>query len=501
MIGLLSTSVALCPLVVAYGFQLWSLPSHRWAAVATLPAAALLLSRRRSDWSGGVASPAAAFVPVIAGALVILAAVVSSPWFGFVAWLAILPFASLAVGGGRWLAATAPLVLTLAPLVRLPFGLDENLSSGLRTAAARGAGKLLDLWNTFHVLHGSVISTSDSRLLAGESLTQATPIVFVLVAVAFINALRRRPVGQSLVVLASAPMWVVLVESVHMAVAAKLSDQNRINADQGVWHWSLCVLSHAVPIGLALSFGEVLQVGRRLVRLTPPENDAPSTAPPRQSGKANRWVVGASAIALGVQGFQWFSSPGSTFDFDAGLIASEAVPSSWEGFRRVEFQRRDVDSLGVARDASIVWRFVKPAASALLTVQSPVVDLHEPITAFRLQGWIVGERRLRTDMEGDDAAAVVEVTLTRPGTGQEGRLWFFMYDRKGNAVSPASRTSRWSAVRDESAGFDYRGPFLQISLFLERHAPLAEGDVAAGRRMFMEALRRLPVATSQGGGQ
>jgi hypothetical protein len=512
-VGWLAPSIALGPLIVVYLGSCFISPSGVLTLVICALGTAVLFTAKRqttSDEPERHAPPRGAPV-LFVSALIAVAGLMASPWFAYLAWVVTLTVVIWVYGRRRQCCALVPTLILLALTIQIPFDLERPFLAGMQMASAKAADKLLDLWNSFHLLQGSAVSTSDRRLFLDEAAQGSGLLGPTLAAVAFLLGWLHRPLLQMAIVLLSTPLWVVLVNGVRMGIVAHLVERHRFAADAGsafVVGWAA---SFIVSVGLSMSFAELLQFSRALFR----PRESSEDVKPQPAASVPHWAiyvfVGASALSLTLQVPSWFdrsTNSAVAANTDLNSVPDSAFAEVFGPFTRADASRAAVDRFDVARDVSRRWEYKAPFAYATLSLEQPIRDWGELTTCLRSTGWIVGRRDVRNLELGGRAASIVEIAVSKPATTQVGRIWFTLFDRMGNPAAPPGDELVRRILRHPTpkemldalrADADDRPPYFQLQLFVEGPEPLGDADLSAADSFFLDSCRRIIEASTSGG--
>jgi len=501
IIGYALLLTALAPLSIAYCAQLWRQPCYWLPLLFALPAAAFLLWRRHDDDSDVQLASSLRKIPLVFSCLLALTACgIGSPWFAFTAFLAVAVLGALALGGRSRIERALAASLILLPLLHLPFGLNQTLGMASRTAAARGADKLLDLWTVFHVTQGGAISVSDRTLTVSEPANANFALLMVACVAAFVMGMMRRPAWLTAVVLLSVPICVATTESVRLATAARIVEQFHRNADHALVRAALTSVSLIAAVVLALSVGECLRAFAHLFCQKRFNDERQRSNPPPV------WTAPflgpVAVIAFVVQTPYWISLARATASSQAQLSAvhESVAPNSFLGSPRTVFRHGGDESGGAT------WEYARPNGKAMLQLNSRVADWFEPFARLRDAGWIIGERQRFLFSLGGREFAGIETKLTRPSTGHSALVFLMLCDSRGlpapgSAFVAPYRSAGKPTTRELldllTIENDDHGPYVGVQLFMEGLEPFEKPAADAAREFFAESCRRILATPAQ----
>jgi exosortase len=447
------------------------------------------------------------------GLLLIVGSLFRSPWLGFAGFCAGC-FAVLAAGRDK-VTGRSLWPLTLLPLITLrpPLNLDTEIITHLQLTTTRAASLLLDQVGVLHYRRGVVLELPDRQLFVDEACSGIHSLFALLGLAALIVLVQRRHWIVSLLLLASAVLWALLLNLVRVVVIVLADRVWGMDLASG---WPHDVLSY-ILLGIALAC--LLSTDRLLLLLTsrienkkgrpreinplvrafnwvfrPPSEarrPVPDAAgsPLRVGRQAVLLVLGLIFVAVQLVGLLPRLQAKSE-NSGAEFLPDETLAGEYDGWRRGEYrtQQRATDSMWGAR--SCRWDFSRGARTALVSFDYLFQGWHELTDCYKNSGWKMTNREVRRlDALSGDWPLVV--ATMQDDLGQYGIVCFSLCDAGGQPVWPA---------RDElAAGVAYRwrhatgqlASTYQAQAFSTGSAPPSEEDVESLVELHCQTRERL----------
>jgi exosortase len=511
------------PLLVVHARQIWLRPHYQFFPFVLLGAALLAFTRLRG-FGPLTPPPARRSLPLLGFAWALLAAaeLLYSSWLGAVSALLLLAAILFAVGGGRLLRQALPAWLLLWLAVPPPFELDRQLILSLQTLTAQWSSRVLDLLGVFHVMAGNVVEISGRRLLVEEACSGINSLFSILACTLFFVFWTRRPLVQSLLLLAAAVAWVLLANVTRVTLVTYASARWGIDLTAGRPHQALGLFLFACALGLLWSTDRLLQFllapGKtNTLPKTPGESmDQEKTADDtrRLPGGIAVWAVGAAYAALltahvALYGFGVRDEDTTVRSLPPALQAlnTEVLPAQVASWERQDFQTVPRNPGSAFGEISQTWTYRCGQNLGVFSLDYPFPSWHDLTRCYTSQGWRIEEELVHPVIAGetDPPVAHVEVRLTKPAY-RSGYLLYCQVDQRGMVLEPRrggtylsvhrhrSALRRWWQVLHETPTLsqeDPPGPVFQLQLFVESYTPLTAADRDRARKLFFEGFQRL----------
>jgi hypothetical protein len=211
---------------------------------------------------------------VAAGILVVLAAIISSPWLALLA---------IVVGTAAWMTlrlASIPwhrpiwALVPLAVLLVLPMSDVSDWTGTLERQVAKSSGILLDMVGVPHLVDAGQINLRFEAPLEAALACRSFGNPYVLFcAAAVLLMFASRSLSSALLALASVPLWSWLLSTVHLTLAAWLWEQKDVVIFAGPTRNLLCQFGF-LTLGLGCVFLTRIVVSNLLAPLANVSSDA-----------------------------------------------------------------------------------------------------------------------------------------------------------------------------------------------------------------------------------
>ena len=502
----LSFALGLAPLLGLFFGVLRARPAYQFFPLA-LVAAGLLGWRAWREWDAPLAPGARRGTHLLAGvtALVfVLGNVLWSPWLGMLALLLLLVTLAWSLGGGRLLKAFLPALLMLASIIPPPLGWDQALTLGLRSVAVVTSDGLLDLLGVVHVLEGNTILLPGQALLVEEACSGINSVVLCGAVGLFWTLWQRRRLAWLLVLLPVTGSFVVLGNIFRITGGAALNYHWQVDWLSGRAHEVFGLVLLAVYCGLILSLDQLLvflflpahQIeSAKKEKVVSPAGGAPVMGIKPDAAGLRRFKLAGGLFAvtgLGILAARLVFGGGA-----AGLVLPRAVaardvrlslPASVAGWQRLDAnagQMKLAETLGVR---SIVWRFHRGGAEAVVAVDYPLEGFHDVKSCYVNNGWrVLAEGKIPAGESREDRHGfqlVLERSLRRA------EVFHSVVDERGQWLAPPEKKG---VLRDRLFG---AGPVAyptgyRIQVLVGGYGPLSatvEGDT---RELFFQVRQLL----------
>ncbi len=511
----LAVAVALVPLLLSHGRQLWLRPHYQFFPVVLLGAAALAWQRLHAlrqlpPGNRGLGYSLGALAWLLTATAVLL----NSSWLGTIAALVLLAAVLVGVGGLRLFRLALPAWVLLWLVVPPPFELDRNLILGLQSFTSGCSSGVLDLLGIFHVMDGHVVEISGRRLLVEEACAGINSLFSVVACTLLFVFWVRRPLLWGLLLLAAAVVWVLAANVTRVVVIAYLFSRRGIDLASGWRHDALGLGLFGLVLLLVWSSDRLLALLAGGGRARPAPEPTPGEAPaPEAAGLGlGPWVTTAAFGALGVLGV-FLNGPaaegtGTAAEDRVGPVVErlnqDTLPEQLGGWQREQFSRANRNAGSAFGEFSGVWSYRQGGQQAILSLDYPFPGWHDLTRCYTSQGWVV-EKQQTYRSGGATPVEYGVVWLVKPGH-RSGYLVFAEFDRGGRPLHPRIGGTELSLGRHEQAirrlldrwhgttsadAVDPPGPIYQLQLFAESNAPLNEAEQNHAQDLFLRSWEHL----------
>jgi exosortase len=508
------------PLLVVHARQIWLRPHYQFFPLVLLGAAALAYARLR-NFGPLTPAPARWSYPLVglSWALLALAELLYSSWLGTVSALVLLAALLFALGGGRLFRQAFPAWLLLWLAVPPPFELDRQLILSLQTLTAQWSSRVLDLLGVFHVMAGNVVEISGRRLLVEEACSGVNSLFSILACTLFFVLWVRRPLVQSLLLLAAAVAWVLLANVARVTFVTYACARWGIDLTTGWQHEGLGLLLFAIALGLLWSTDRLLQFLLVPGKMSAVEKTPGASLNPGQDpGRTERFSVGLAGWGVGVAYAALLAAHVALYGFGVGeenagagpatavqAAEGDVLPAQVASWERQGFKVETRNPGSAFGEFSRIWNYHCGQNLGAVSLDYPFPDWHDLTRCYTGQGWRIEEETVHPAAEADGPVGHVEVRMTKPGY-RSGYLLFCEFDPQGVVLEPRRGGSYLSVHRHQSAlrrwwqvmngtpaptPGDPPGPVYQLQLFVESYAPLAAADRDRARTLFLHSFESL----------
>lgn len=517
------------PLLTAHYIELLSKPHYQYTLL--VPLAMLALCGRFGLTLQPTTRPlglTVLFFLALGGAGLAAAGVIWSPWLGAVSSLLLIIPGLLWYGGKEgWTAGARAWVFSWT-LIPLPFSIDDDLTTRLKTVSTKLTSRILDEFGVLHLSYANVIELPEKQLFVADACSGIHSLFVLLAAALFLAMWLKRTALHTVCLLISA-FGIVLLENISRLVIVAVGIGYRIDLSEGWRHMTLGLVLFCLSVVLILSADQFLMFllpRGWMWRARSRRDSARPTVP--TPGSPGRWTLAACVacafVVLGAVHLRAMPRLEVNRVFVPALtlprFGADALPDNLAGFEFVEYatvNRVPGDPLG--RDSQ-QWTFRRGKLTVLLSLDSPYEGIHDLCVCYTATGWTIPDKRVipAQDLSGLNpkiSGPVAIATLQRPLYGH-GLLLFSLFDQSGDVGamirelergdSTARGLSRLNSVRTPSTApvKTPQLPYIQVQAFARSDAPLSEDQIQevlalylAGRDVFHQrCLADAPLASA-----
>ena len=432
------------------------------------------------------------------------------------------------------------LAIPLLLLIRLPFGLDDTLITGLQRISSICTSQFLDLLGYRHLMDGNVLVIPGIKNCGIERACSGVQSFFTLVfCTIVISVSLRRSFLRSVLLLLSAIFWAVLMNVVRITVIPIADVERGIDLRSGVPHETLGYIVLAIAILAVLSTDYFLEfilgpisvesvgargIAARFIRFwnyvaagvkdedrVNTESTAPATVKTIYTRKVKiaLWITAGIVVCAGlfqvgemIQGYLMRSrSRGFDTSYDAGikeesLIRQDETETRIGSFSKVGFEseKRDYDS--VLGERSRAWVFADETQIARLSLDFTFPRWHDLRTCYKGIGWTLMKSETRSDHESGWTYSFSE--FERP-TGEKCLLAFSLFNSEGtpfNTTNDIESKGLGRLAMDLFFSRQYEkqiqnGPYYQIQLFMPLPRDITDEDREKCIAAFLDGRERV----------
>ena len=502
------------PLLVLYAINLMGREAYQFAPLAIGAALFLVWHRlRRSPEPVELGSPQPALA-IFAGAFLILCLATGmwSPWLGMISALVTALGVVWAVGGWALARKLFPGALMLIILVRPPLNLDVEFTLSLRRVAVHCGSCLLDCLGVIHLLSGNVVEVVGHRFFVEDACSGINSVLSVGAFALFYTLWRRRRWWHVAAVWAASIGFVLLGNIIRITTAVALSHRYGTDLLTGWKHQLFGLVLFAVYLGLVASTdafldfftahpeateagpakvpvgggGGRLALGSRLAALN--SQLLKSLSP--------RWALGVgiafAVLALAQTARAWVQHKQSPVKVTSGLRADArfSLPDQIGDWKRLDRNQRNVSSLELQAIYSEIWAYQNGRVTVFVALDYPYAGLHDLTLCYRLTGWDVSPKPVKTTDPAGKEIVYFEVEMRKkPLTS--GYLLFGGFTETGQWAG--EDFNRLVQRRFSAGGAIIPTATYQVQVLHSSYAPLSLVEKQQVLRLFAEA-RQLLVA-------
>ena len=212
-------AAAYIPLLILHATRLWATPHLQFFPLLLVGSGILAWrhASRLGPLEPGQTKPVLWLLGVCWG-LLLIAGLVMAPSPGTMIALLTLPIAAYAWGGWRLLKGLWPALLLLWMAIPVPFDYDQTLIRNMRTMATDTSSGVLDVLGVDHLPLGNVIEIPGKTLTVEAACSGIQSLYVVLAATLFFVLLTQATVLRSLMLLATAVLWVLIGNILRLVV-------------------------------------------------------------------------------------------------------------------------------------------------------------------------------------------------------------------------------------------------------------------------------------------
>lgn len=508
------------PLLFEFAANIWAYKPHYQHFPFVVLAAFLLMWRAGSDPTQGP-SPGPYWAPagfVVAWLLMIPAFLVPSPLLAVASLILLVG----AVGcvlvravGQRFPLGSWSLLWLILPL---PGRVDGLAIEALQRQSSVLASYALDVLGINHLMDGNALVLLDKTLFVDEACSGIVSAISIVACAAMFCVWRRRTFVHTLVVVALAAYWAMLLNVCRIVAIALAHEWADWDLAEGLAHTGIglvafgaalltLVASDWLAIAVLAEIGprrefltaEPMRFGSSLVSVwdtiasRPLDSSVPRVEQPAHASVLDQTMLGqwsAAVIlafaAVGGLNLLRFNEEELTADFPQAMefvaaLQEIELPKEFNGLRLVvggEHERRTSQSL--LAEHSVVWRYSDDRhREYLVSCDFPYVGgWHDLTVCYQGIGWQVNETKLSQlamDEAGNRVYDVASLDLSRPG----GELLTVTYTGSlldGTAIEAPAATLMSGLQRAFLRGQIERRLSFQVQVYGERVADLTEAD-------------------------
>lgn len=484
----LAIVAAFLPLLILHFAYLWRLTHYQYFPFILIAVIYLLWDRLRTTADPESVSARKGrtdrrfFLILSAGlVLLVIAVYLFSPWLAAVAFIITLGAFAVKLRQARPIVNLTGIWLLLWLLVPLPFRYDLDLIQWLQRVSTNVSSGILDLLGKLHHTEGNVLSFPGKDFFVDEACSGIMSLMAMVAAAAIIAVWRNRTLLHALLLIAGGFFWAGFMNVIRIALIAFVHFRFQVDLSSGWQHEVTGFVLFALGFLAVLGTDALLQFllrripvpddaeGNPLVRAWNrlagfadplrrasepvehfPENPVATTPamkpPANRSGPAPRWLRAYAVIFLVFGIFQIGiirqlrkaahveNTPG--FADTRNLVSRDSLTPRNPDWVLVDFQSVERSHHDIFGENSLMWRFKHPEYVVTMTLDYPFDGWHELPKCYVSRGW---EKTERNVLPADDWV-MVETTLNRPTTGENGYLLFCEFTPSGIPATPPEKS-------------------------------------------------------------
>lgn len=535
-------------LLIPYVARMWAAGHYQFFPLVFIAVAMLLWARRGEIADAQDQSHRGLLIVGIftLAALVIVANVLYSNFLAIAITVASLALGVYAVFGRGGLLVSAPILALLVFVIPLPMRMDEALIIRMQFLASHLASRLLDGIGVIHFRQGVILQTEGASFLTEEACSGVRSLFSSLAVVAVFAVAMKHRALRLLVNLVQTLFWVVIGNSLRIAIVVALAEQAPWLAS-GMGHEILGLLVFAFILAMVASTDAALVqmfssrfyvrsedavLSDKIRRTHPIQLDYP-TFP--LSGPSRKALFGLLALMVLISLRVAWVRRSEVASLSSLLVSRMQAPDpellSGEiaGFEQKAFRHEQRSSHYLLADESYVWQFNNGATSAIVSLDGPWSDWHDLNNCYRGVGWTTRADYFLTPgvplvekSEAEDSASsnagdagrgsFTHSELMMERAGQYGFVIFSAIDRDGQDVAEGIGASTirgggwgggWRERSAVSLGLGDRQvdfvaarrlPVSTVQVYAESLAPLTDQDLDRLRELFFRAREQIVAA-------
>lgn len=367
-----------------------------------------------------------------------------------------------------------PVVFALALIVRLPFGLDNRIITGLQRLTSQVASRVLDLFGINHLLSGNVIRMENRPFMVEEACGGIQSFFLLLFCALAWVAWTRRGLLRSILLVLAAVGWAIVCNSARVLTICASHSWWQIDLASGIPHVLIGYFFMFLAIGLLISTdflfefllgrGEVVENVRRSRLSQLLFGGRPQRKETSDSGLlpvmvSKPLVFGVCLVLAAVAVVPLVAAGPTVFyrqltkKFIVRDISQAALPETtsfslppnltidWKR-EKYEVEQRELNSEWGSRSSRWVVKSesFSPPIELALSLDYPFSGWHELTVCYRGNGWVMESREVMITEYAPEWPVVVGIF--RLPTGMNGLLLYSMFDENGRPVQTMTEDIR-----------------------------------------------------------
>ncbi|GAB5404469.1 MAG: exosortase U [Aureliella sp.] len=458
-------ALACLPYTFIYFVNLWQFAHYQFFPVLLAAVVWLLWQRlgNASDFGWPLRWLSLGLLLAGAGGAV-CATIFASPWMGYFGFASAV--SSWLAGrkdrgaSGSLLYLALPIGLLWQPPYNTIITADTVLIQTLQTVSAKLSSRWLDGLGYVHFQPGTVLEFAGKRFGVAEACSGIQSFFAVVCFAALICAYMRRGPLHSLLLMATSPVWAILMNTFRITLIPVAYAGIGVDLSHGLVHDLLGFATMGLAIVLLVSADELLLKLREFSPQVPKWMDLSRLTSQSGTTAVSRlnWVlVGVVALpAIGCALLQTNDAIASwgnqkkTIDFfrDDPLLpmSYRDAPNKLGGWSQIDYVRenreRDNDDLGQQSD---LWYYASPHGRVSLSFDQMFPGWHELTRCYRSAGWQLDKRSvLPRELTGEWPAVTAEFSRN----GEYGFLVWSLKTRNGKPVQPPGEWNTWTSLKE-----------------------------------------------------
>jgi len=473
-IDILFATAVLAHLPIGYEYyrRMWSVGHYQFFPLLMVAAGWMIADRLLESRQRKPKSSLNYWLLLVDLVLLALAALMFSPFFWILSLLLLIVVYIYDRWGWKGVRHTSPAWLLLLFIVPLPSNLDLKLVNKLQFLSSQLASYILDAFGQLHFREGVILITEKKQFFTEEACSGIRSLFSSVSAMAIFGVMMRYSWKRHLFNLIQTILWVVIGNSVRIALVVYLADNVDESFAEGTTHELLGLANFMFVFLFALSTDRGINAWKASapdVTKAALESDVeepvvdgqvvPKRVPVQHvTNRPVIWqwslVIGFALVGLFAVRLTWVKSKVDNFRFDETMLVESFetdLPPRIDGWKLINFEHQDRDDTRLLAPESYVWTYITDDnRRAIVSLDSPYFDFHNLNDCYEGFGWDVDYENKYPELSNDLSEKTNLTELKMEKAGEHGLVLFTAFDRDGALVRPTFDLnydpSRWMEV-------------------------------------------------------
>ena len=459
-IDILFAAAVLAHLPVGYEYcrRMWSVEHYQFFPLLMLAAGWMIADRLMESKQRAPKSRLNYWLLLADLVLLTLASLMFSPFFWILSVLLLIVVYVYDRWGWQGVRRTSPAWLLLLFVVPLPMNLDLKLVNKLQFLSSQLASYILDAFGQVHFREGVILITEKKQFFTEEACSGIRSLFSSVSAMAIFGVMMRYGWKRHLFNLIQTIVWVIIGNSVRIALVVYLTDNVSESFAEGTTHELLGLANFVFVFMFALSTDRGINAWHAATAdetrsaldsdVEEPVIDGVVVSPVNPlhhvTNRPAIWqwslVIGFVLVGLFAARLAYAKSKIDNFRFDETTLVElyeGDLPKRIGGWKQINFVHQDRDDTRLLAPESYVWTFITDDnRRAIVSLDSPYFDFHNLTDCYEGFGWNVDfeNRYPAQDNEMSEATNLTELKMEK--SGEHGLVLFTAFDRDGTLVRP-----------------------------------------------------------------